>query len=241
METQSFDTVLAAAYVRGEALRQAQAGGEAAPVRLPAPLLETPLAQLTGEQRQAILAVGKAAGLALYRFKKTHDELPRVRRVLGYLHGLGMETLLDVGSGRGVFLWPCLATFPGLAVTSVDRLAHRVAFLQSVTRGGLANLTALEGDACALPFADQAFDVVTLLEVLEHIPDVAAAVREAVRVSRGQVLVSVPSQPDDNPEHIHLLTRERLTALFGEAGCTRLHFEGVPGHLILFASREVQP
>ena len=73
------------------------------------------------------------------------------------------------------------------------------------------------------------------LEVLEHIPDVESAVRAAVRMARRYVVVTVPSKPDDNPEHIHLLTKERLTELFEAAGCRRLHFDGVPGHLFVAA------
>lgn len=76
----------------------------------------------------------------------------------------------------------------------------------------------------------------TLLEVLEHIPEPETAVRQALRVARRFVVVSVPSQPDDNPEHIQLLTKARLTALFAAAGCARLNFDGVNGHLILVAS-----
>jgi hypothetical protein len=32
--------------------------------------------------------------------------LPRVRKVLGVLRGVHPANLLDVGSGRGAFLWP---------------------------------------------------------------------------------------------------------------------------------------
>ena len=31
----------------------------------------------------------------------------------------------------------------------------------------------------------------------------------------------MPSKTDDNPEHIHLLTKEKLTQMFGAAGCTK--------------------
>lgn len=55
-------------------------------------------------------------------------------------------------------------------------------------------MTFVQGDACRLPFEDGAFDVVTLFDVLEHIPDDQAAAREAMRVTRpgGRVLVSTP-------------------------------------------------
>ncbi len=49
-------------------------------------------------------------------------------------------------------------------------------------------------DIAALPFADDAFDLVICSEVLEHVPDHAAAVSELVRVLKpgGDLVVSVP-------------------------------------------------
>jgi SAM-dependent methyltransferase len=51
-------------------------------------------------------------------------------------------------------------------------------------------------DATDLPFPDASFDVVTFFDVLEHIPDDARAVAEALRVLRpgGFALVTTPSQ-----------------------------------------------
>ena len=172
----------------------------------------------------------------MYSFKRGHEELPRVKKVLGFLRAVQPESLLDVGSGRGVFLFPFLEAFPWVEVTSVDLLAHRVEFLQDLRRGGITNLRAVQGDICSRPFAEDSFDVVTALEVLEHIPDVERAVNAAVRMARRYVVATVPSRPDDNPEHIHLLTKQKLTELFEKAGCRRLHFDGVPGHLFLAAS-----
>ena len=81
-------------------------------------------------------------------------------------------------------------------------------------------------------------DVVTLLEVLEHIPDVDSAIWNAVRLAKKYVVVSVPSKPDDNPEHIHLLTKDTLARSFSGAGASRLRFDGVSGHLLLIAAKE---
>ena len=51
-----------------------------------------------------------------------------------------------------------------------------------------------QGDALALPFADEEFDRVVAAEVLEHIPADTAAIEELVRVLRpgGTLAVSVP-------------------------------------------------
>ena len=219
---------LAAAAVRGHAARQG--------LQLPPALGEKPLQALTEQDLAALLELGNVWGVKLYRFKRGHENLPRVRQILGFLRSVQPESLLDVGSGRGVFLFPFLDGFPGVPVTSLDLLDHRVGFLEDIRRGGVDRLTALRADICACPLPEKSADVVTMLEVLEHIPDVQAAVTAAVRVARRYVAVTVPSKADDNPEHIHLLTKQVLTELFQNAGCARLHFSGVPGHLILTAA-----
>ena len=219
----------AAACVRGAAMEQSGL--------LPRDILDKPLEDLTQQDFEAILQAGEAAGLRLYHFKKK-DLLPRVKVVMGFLRGICPESLLDVGSGRGVFLLPFLREFPWVPVTGADILPHRVQMLSRMSRGGMDNLTALEKDITAWQEDANLFDVVTLLEVLEHIPQVEKAVANAVRLARRFVVVSVPSQPDNNPEHIHLLTKDILTKLFTDAGCTKLHFDGVNGHLILVATVE---
>ena len=179
---------------------------------------------------------GIREGLKMYRFKKSHGKLPRVRRVLGFLRSVPFESLLDVGSGRGAFLIPFLEHFPHVSVTAEDLLPERVEFLETLRRGGIRNLTVRKADICMRPLPEKSVDIVTLLEVLEHIPRVEEAVKAAVETARKHVVVTVPSKEDSNPEHIHLLTKERLTALFEAAGCSRLRFDGVQGHLFMVAT-----
>ena len=229
MDYQDIYQTLAAAAVRGHALRTPGC-------ILPEALAEKAPADLTQTERTEILEFGDAWGVKLYRFKRGHETLPRVKQVLGFLRGVYPERLLDVGSGRGVFLFPFLDAFPCAEVVSLDLLDYRVAFLEDMRRGGIERLHPIQADICALPPEENSVDAVTLLEVLEHIPDVQAAVTAAVRSARRYVVVSVPSKPDDNPEHIHLLTKPVLTELFHNAGCGRLHFGGVPGHLVLVAA-----
>lgn len=223
-----YEERLMAAYVRGMARQNMPL--------LPPSLMETPLELLSAEEIEAIFRAGEAAGLKLYYFKKK-ELLPRVKAALGFLRSVQPESLLDVGSGRGVFLFPFLTQFPWTQVTAVDILPHRVQMLQAIADGGIERLTVLERNICQWTEEENLFDVVTLLEVLEHIPNVEQAIANAVRLTRRFVVVSVPSQPDDNPEHIHLLTRNILADQFTRAGCTKLHFDGVNGHLILVAGK----
>jgi hypothetical protein len=214
---------LAAAYVRGALGAEPEIAGGAA-------LLAAPLDALAVTDLAALIQLGRERGLRLHRFKRTMG-LPRVHAVLGILRGIGPSELLDIGSGRGAFLWPLLDALPWLPVTAVDVLDHRVVDMERVAAGGVATLTAARADVTDLLFAEDSFDVVTMLEVLEHIPDTAAA----LRVARRFAILSVPSRPDDNPEHMHLFSATRLTTLLREHGAARVTIEQVPGHLIAIA------
>ena len=76
----------------------------------------------------------------------------------------------------------------GLLAPHVAGTGHRhVGVELSPTAAAVARrhgVEVLRGDAQALPLADTCADVVVAGEVLEHVPDLAAAVREACRVLR---------------------------------------------------------
>ncbi|UCE02914.1 MAG: class I SAM-dependent methyltransferase [Candidatus Latescibacterota bacterium] len=182
----------------------------------------------------ALLKLAGAAGLRVHRFKRTMG-LPRVDRVLGVLAGLAPAQLLDIGSGRGTFLWPLMERFPTLPVVAIDSTARRAADLGAVRRGGIERLSAAQMDTTQLGFARRSFDVVTLLEVLEHLENPAAAATEAIRVARRFVLASVPSKEDDNPEHRWLFDRRSMEALFRDGGAQNVRIDYVRGHMIAVA------
>jgi len=193
--------------------------------------LDAPLEDLNDHDLEKIVVSGIAAGLRLHRFKRT-NELPRVAKVLGILQGIEPASLLDVGSGHGTFLWPLIDAFPNLRVTAVDKEEGRVGVVQAVSRGGVEQLRGGIEDATKLSFEDSSFDVVTILEVIEHVPEAMKALAEAVRVARRCVIISVPAREDHLP-HTHLFSQERLTEMMLLAGVARITTDTVQNHLIM--------
>ncbi|MBO7762228.1 MAG: methyltransferase domain-containing protein [Clostridia bacterium] len=205
---------------------------------LPPALRQKPISELTEADVASAYEVAKKNGIKIYDFKRTHRDMPRVQRVLGILKGLCPSSLLDVGSGRGVFLLPFLDEFPDAQVAVLEILASRVQLWEDIVRGGVARVSVKAADVCTAPYPPNSFDAVTMLEVLEHIPDYRGAIAAAVSMARKYVVATVPSREDDNPEHIHLLTKECLQEAFSAAGASHCTFGGVPGHLIVIAGKE---
>jgi 2-polyprenyl-3-methyl-5-hydroxy-6-metoxy-1,4-benzoquinol methylase len=80
------------------------------------------------------------------------------------------------------------------------------------------------------------WDVVTVLEVFEHMADPAAAARRLVRAAGRFLVATVPSHPDDNPEHLRLYTGQSLTGLLLGAGAREVRVEHVLNHLVARAA-----
>lgn len=135
------------------------------------------------------------------------------------LLALAGNSVAVVGCGKGKYLEFVLGS--GRKAVGLDISTDCVA--QAHARcSGLAVLA----DALALPFPDKSFDTVTLWDILEHLHDDCAALRESLRVARRNVLISVPSEdslPDYSsgltfrtyidPTHVRYYTRQRLESL----------------------------
>jgi SAM-dependent methyltransferase len=114
----------------------------------------------------------------------------RAVRLLDYLELAEGCRVLDCGCGMGFYLLAMSRLRP-LELYGVDSDVRRLAQADALDTG--AQLA--EADATRLPFPDGWFDAVLLSEVLEHVPDDAAALAEIRRALRpgGVIAISVPN------------------------------------------------
>ncbi len=141
--------------------------------------------------------------------------------------------LLDVGCGTG-WLADHFADYTGLdgspdAVTAAAERGRDVR---------------LHDVAQPLPFDEQSFDAVVMKDLLEHVPDPVALVREVRRVLRpgGRVFASSPDAQRwvwDDYTHRRPFTRRSFRLLFADQGLEveRVGYESVAPGVGLIAAR----
>ncbi|MFO7279272.1 MAG: methyltransferase domain-containing protein [Thermoanaerobacterales bacterium] len=138
------------------------------------------------------------------------------------------DRLLDLGCGAGRHAFEALRR--GARVTALDydegelkdvtamaAAMHDAGDLPASARSG-----AVRADATRLPFPDACFDRIIAAEVLEHIDDDVAAVRELVRVLRpgGTIAATVPAFL---PERICWALSDEYHAPFVPGGHVRIY------------------
>lgn len=97
-------------------------------------------------------------------------------------------SVLDVGCGPGTITADLAALVAPGQVIGIDASAAVIAAAGDAVNGG--NLSFAVGDVDDLPFDDDSFDVVHAHQVLQHVSDPVAALREMRRVCRPGGLVA---------------------------------------------------
>ena len=140
-------------------------------------------------------------------------------------------TVVDIGIGEGFALE---RMFPADTPAIGLEYRHDKALIASEK---LPAVSVIRGDAGVLPFPDRSADLVTSIEVLEHLPGFEQAVAEMGRICRGRLVVSVPWEPwfrlgnlgrgknvkrwGNDPEHVNFVSPRKLRAALA------LHFDRV--------------
>lgn len=145
------------------------------------------------------------------------------------------ESVLDVGCGDGLFLELLREKSVVGAGADISGVA-----VEKCKKKGFRSSLMKEG---ALPFLDNEFDTVVLLDVLEHTYAPEVLLREAGRVAKTKVIVSVPNfvslparmqillggVPENNRPrqgHIYWFTYAVLGSLFQKEGFRNIKITG---------------
>ena len=130
---------------------------------------------------------------AILEERAVHGAGPR-KRLVDLAATLG-RSVLDVGCGPGS-LWRHAAAYaPFVQWAGIDVTARML----RVARRHFPQVALCQGDVAALPYASQAFDVVVMRHLMEHLPAelAAAALAESLRVARRAVVLGFYLPPRD--------------------------------------------
>jgi SAM-dependent methyltransferase len=165
--------------------------------------------------------IGAEIRRAVFRDTRTFYEAGTVEpapRLLAFARQHAGRAILDLGCATGGY---CVALARhGFEVAGADTNAAYVRIARE--RGVAAHHV-----SGALPFGDASFDTVLLFEVLEHVREHDVILREARRVARKNVLITVPNCEGHEElrqrglllehfadlDHRHFFTRESLQEL----------------------------
>jgi 2-polyprenyl-3-methyl-5-hydroxy-6-metoxy-1,4-benzoquinol methylase len=173
-------------------------------------------------------------------YDKYGSSNPLVKRLMAGFHASLDElwehaeprSLLDVGCGEGVLTCQWAERLDGGRVVGIDLDDDKLR--AEWAKRSRPNLEYRAVEASALPFADDEFDTVTAIEVLEHVPDPEATLAEMARVADRHLLASVPREPlwrflnvargsywrslGNTPGHVNHWSRRTFVALLSRHG-----------------------
>ena len=172
-------------------------------------------------------------------FKKHDRELPRIIKVLGILKSICPKEVLDIGSGRGRSLWPMLYCLKETKFLCLEKSVRYVQVINAVHNGGIKRVSAIRKEIGEFENTKQ-YEVITALEVMEHIHNSQLAMDNIIKLCGEYFIASVPSKPDNNPDHIHFFSEKDFEEMIKSSvdknnrEIKKLSFDYVLNHMIVF-------
>jgi len=164
-------------------------------------------------------------------YRQSPSEQERSKSLASLISAQG-DTCLDIGARDGFFAMQMTDRFS--TVTALDLEKPKILH---------PNIECVKGDVTDLQFADNSFDFVLCVEVLEHIKEslLENACNEIARVTRNAVVIGVPYRQDIrlarttcvtcggiNPPwgHVNSFDEKRLISLFKDLHVERIEYVG---------------
>jgi ubiquinone/menaquinone biosynthesis C-methylase UbiE len=161
---------------------------------------------------------------------------PISRRLInGYIKSLkrlvkkcDFQNILDIGCGEGIMLMKISDNLVEKEVIGIDLSEENISSAKKNFPPGKFQ----QGSGYKLGFNDNTFDLVTCLEVLEHMDTPEKAIEEIYRVSKRYAILSVPNEPlwrilnmarfkywkdlGNTPDHVNHWSRNNFIGFVGE-------------------------
>lgn len=153
------------------------------------------------------------------------DHMERYRFACKYAYG---KSVLDIACGVG-YSSPILLDSGAISYQGVD--IDEIVVAHAMQTYGSEHARYSVGDICHFG-GDEAYDLITCFETIEHVEDYRSALANLLRVLKpgGQLLVSSPNRPITSPSakslndrpanrfHVQEFVPEELLAVLGEIG-----------------------
>ncbi|MGB9178973.1 MAG: class I SAM-dependent methyltransferase [Pyrinomonadaceae bacterium] len=166
-----------------------------------------------------------------FTFALQPSAVARLKFVRKVVHSINSEhgTVADLGCGSGMILCEVLTMKPSWEGYGLDISCAAVNYAQRLAEHKkVAGRTEFRtGNISALPYASRSLDLLIASEVIEHMPDPEAVIREIARVLKpgGKLVLTMPVE-SHTPAHMHSLSSaEELKQLCERAGLAILELK----------------
>jgi ubiquinone/menaquinone biosynthesis C-methylase UbiE len=166
-----------------------------------------------------------------FRFSTRRITALFIEKIVQHLKKNDPKIILDAGCGTG-FITDIINRSMDVTIVSCDMNAHRISCAKTQF-----HLETVIADITHLPFRSSSFDTVLAIEIIEHLPDKESALDEIKRVTRKNVIITVPFDPyfmianflrgknvrsfGNPPDHVNHFNKKTLKAFL-----SRFHLKG---------------
>jgi len=163
---------------------------------------------------------------------KPAKDLPtlKLRYLIDLLNsgGASKASFLEIGCGSGRIIASIREWQNNLRLTGLDRSREQLKIAKRADQA--QEVSYILGDGQILPFQDETFDYVAIMDFLEHVPNPLHAIREAWRVLKrnGHLYAFIPAE--GQPYSIYRISQKIFGIHFKELTC---------GHIQQFTLQEL--